>query len=79
MGGSGWLFAQLLNGSPQSYSEFAGQHFGVDLRLSDIAAIYQGEPLTKERVFCMNPERDWDELVEEIEQIGYPSNGQRNG
>jgi hypothetical protein len=77
--GSGWLFAQLLDGSPQGYSEFASQYFGLNLELSDIAAVYLGEPLTREQVRRMNPERNWDELVEELEQMGYPADPQWNG
>jgi hypothetical protein len=77
--GSGWLFAQLLDGSPQSYLAFAAEYFGADLQLADVAAVYQGSPLAREQVLRMNPARDWDELVEELEQIGYPVEGRQHG
>jgi hypothetical protein len=69
--GSDWLFAQLLDGSPESYVKFAAEYFEKDLQLPDVAAIYHGTPLARDQVLRMNPERDWDELVEELQQIGY--------
>jgi hypothetical protein len=35
-------------------------------------AVYDEVPLTPDRVSRMNPARDWDELVEDLELIGYP-------
>jgi hypothetical protein len=70
--GSGWLFEQLLDGSPRGYVDYARDYFGLDLELSDVAAVYEGITLTPEKMSSLNPARDWDELVEDLELIGYP-------
>jgi hypothetical protein len=70
--GSDWLFEQLLEGSPRRYLEFASEYFGANLELADVAAVFDGAPLSREQVARMNPARDWDELVEDLEQVGYP-------
>lgn len=69
---SDWLFERLLDESPQGYADFAREYFGVELELSDVASIYEGNPLTRDRAQRMNEGRDWGELTEELEQIGYP-------
>jgi hypothetical protein len=70
--GSEWLFTQLLDSSPQGYVDFASEYYEAALELSDVAAILRAEPLTRELASRMNPERNWSELLEEIEEIGYP-------
>ncbi|MDG4837006.1 hypothetical protein O7631_10805 [Micromonospora sp. WMMD967] len=70
--GSDWLLGHLVDWSPQIYLESAVQYFEVELELADVAAVYQGDPLDRQRVHRMNPERDWDELVAEVATFSYP-------
>jgi hypothetical protein len=70
--GSDWLFGQLADGTAQSYVEWAVDYFEVELRPEDVAPVFSRTPLTAEIVARIAPDRDWEEVSDELRQIGYP-------
>ena len=68
----------LLDGNPESYTRWADEYYedlwddGRQLQLSDVTKIYRHDPLTSDMVAALNPERRFDELRKEADEIGYP-------
>lgn len=70
----------LLDGRPESYTEWANEYFVEDtgrplLDVADVTRVYQGQPLTREVVQRLNPEieaEDLEALAAELQEIGYP-------
>ena len=67
----------ILDGDPSTYKDWAEDYFGEEwdeerqLSTSDVARIYQHEPLTNELVISINPDRKLSDLTEDITEIGY--------
>ncbi|MEU3208462.1 hypothetical protein ABZ702_32255 [Streptomyces cyaneofuscatus] len=70
--GADWLFQLLTTGTPESYQEWAEDHFEVRLDLEAVRHVYALRPLTDELVAALNPRRVPAELAEDIKEIGYP-------
>ncbi|MGW8983721.1 hypothetical protein ACWGQ9_13780 [Streptomyces parvus] len=70
--GADWLFQLLVTGTPESYQEWAEDHFEVTVDLEAVRHVYALRPLTDEIVAALNPERVPAELTEDIKEIGYP-------
>ncbi|MFE6702592.1 hypothetical protein [Streptomyces sp. NPDC057718] len=71
--GADWLFQLLVTGTPESYREWAEDHFETAVDLEAVRHVYALRPLTDEVVAALNPERIPAELAEDIKEIGYPA------
>ena len=68
-GSEGLLWA--LDGNTQTYATFAREYFEVDPDVAAIEAVFQHRPLTPEIVARLNPLKDFDEALQDAEEIGY--------
>lgn len=64
-----------LDRRPESYREFAAEYYEVDVQLTDVAAIYQHEPLTEQLVRRLNADVSLSDLEADVKEIGYPERG----
>ena len=64
------LFA--LDGQPDTYTEFATGYYEMEIDGLAVERIYRLEPLTEELIAKLNPEIKIKELLEDIDEIGYP-------
>lgn len=62
----------MLRGEPQQYVDFARDYFELDVAVSDVAAVYRHEPLTRDLVQRLNPAVSLESLAQDLHQIGYP-------
>jgi len=62
----------IMDGIPHTYKKWADSYYESNFDLSIVEKIYCHEPLTKEIVETLNPEIDYEILIEDIEEIGYP-------
>lgn len=69
---------KMLDGDPASYLAWAKEYYkddcyeGRQLEVNDIARIYDHEPLSKELVAKINPDRQFRRLMADAKEIGYP-------
>jgi hypothetical protein len=69
---------RIFDGNPQTYIDWATEYFeenyvGSGIPLKTVTAIYKGETLTKSMVLSVvNDLEDWDQLEEDLNEIGYP-------
>ena len=73
--GSADLLAPL-DGSPETYRQWAEDYYEVDIPLEPVKAIYQRRPLTVDVVAALNPELGLKDLTEDICEIGYPDSNE---
>ncbi|MEV1045543.1 hypothetical protein [Streptomyces sp. NPDC049916] len=71
--GADWLFQLLVAGTPESYQEWAEDHFEVAVDLAAVRHVYALRPLTDEVVAALAPGRGLAELAADIEETGYPA------
>ncbi|HEY9886243.1 MAG TPA: hypothetical protein V6C96_03175, partial [Vampirovibrionales bacterium] len=64
---------ELFDKKPQSYQKFANDYYQEELPLESIQLIYEHKPLNKDIVKSINPEVEFDELLDDLKEIGYPS------
>lgn len=69
--GSEYLL-ELFDCNPASYKEFAADYHELDVDLSLISKIYNHEILTENTISALNPDANFEELVLELKEIGYP-------
>jgi hypothetical protein len=62
----------ILDGKAQTYQKWAESYFEVELSLSSIDAILQFRPLTQDLVSSLNPDTSLDDLMADVNEIGYP-------
>jgi hypothetical protein len=62
----------ILDGLPETYKRWADTYYESDFALEIIEKIYRHEPLTKEMVEILNSDIDYEVLIEDIDEIGYP-------
>ncbi|MGW6286746.1 hypothetical protein [Streptomyces sp. NPDC055107] len=70
--GADWLFQLLVTGTPESYQEWAEDHFEVPVDLEAVTHVYALRPLTDEVVAALAPERTAAGLAADVKEIGYP-------
>lgn len=70
--GAHLLFEVLTGGQPESYQKWAEEYYEMSVDLDAISHVYALEPLTNAVVTVLNPDVDVEDLVTDIEQIGYP-------
>lgn len=63
----------ILGGLPETYKRWADAYYESDFALDIIGKIYRHEPLAKVMVEILNSDIDYEVLIEDIEEIGYPS------
>jgi hypothetical protein len=68
--GSGWLLF-LLDGNPVTYKDWAEDYYERKINLAVVEHIYQHKTLTDEIISSL-AEVSFQELANEIEEIGYP-------
>lgn len=73
-GGDG-LFDLLVEGTPESYREWAQQYYDIEVSLPAVQHVYAQQPLTPEVATVLNPEIDLGELQRDLAEIGYPHQG----
>ncbi|MFD8408414.1 MULTISPECIES: hypothetical protein [Streptomyces] len=71
--GADWLFQLLVTGTPESYQEWAEDHFEIPVDLEAVRHIYALRPLTDDVITALAPERIPAELAADIKEIGYPA------
>jgi hypothetical protein len=64
----------ILCGLPKTYKRWADAYYESDFDLNIIEKIYIHEPLTKDMVKILNSDIDYEALIEDTEEIGYPCN-----
>ena len=62
----------ILDGNPLTYKEWADYYYEGNYDLSLIQKIYQYEPLTQGIAEALNPDIEYETIMEDIEEIGYP-------
>lgn len=62
----------ILDGLPETYKKWADTYYESNFDLDSIKKIYRHEPLTKEIVETLNSDIDYEMLLQDIEDIGYP-------
>lgn len=69
-------FLDIYKNEPAKYQEWALDYYELDtLNYEGIEKVYKHTPLTIDLVNCLNPEiTDFEELNNELSDIGYPSN-----
>ena len=70
--GAEWLFAEL-DGDPETYLAHAREYYEVELRREDVEHVLSLQPLSDSLVRRINPDRRLEHLVDDIAEIGYPS------
>lgn len=65
----------ILDGKPETYANWAESYFEPEqpLKLTSVGKIYAHAPLTKALAKSLNPDCDFEQLSEDLEEIGYPS------
>ncbi|VEH26122.1 Uncharacterised protein [Cellulomonas fimi] len=69
--GANWLFAMLVDYSPEAYERFVEDYYESQVDSSAVRAVFALEPLTQELVQRLNPETDMAALADDLDQIGY--------
>lgn len=62
----------ILDGAPRTYREFAEQYYERPVDLSAVIHVYEQKPLTSEILQVLNAEVSREDLMSDLEQIGYP-------
>lgn len=57
---------------PETYKEFAEDYFEIKIPLNTVKQIYGYTPLNEEMAKTLNPEISLNDILEELEEIGYP-------
>jgi hypothetical protein len=70
--GSEWMLS-ILDGNPLIYKEWAEQYYERTLDLDAIKRIYEGAPLTPALVSVLNPEIQFETVLPDALEVGYPA------
>lgn len=68
--GSGFLIGAIYQ-TAEDYVEFAEGYFEQQLPLEVVSKIYQGNPITDEMIRTLNPERNVEETLKELAELGF--------
>jgi hypothetical protein len=68
--GSGFLIGAIFP-TAEDYVEFAEGYFEQQLPLGVVSQIYQGNPITDEMIRTLNPERNVEETLKELAELGF--------
>ena len=70
--GGVWLFDEL-DGRPESYVAFAREYHEREVPVEAVRRVYAHEPVTAELVRALDPDAAVDDVLGELQAIGYPS------
>jgi hypothetical protein len=73
--GADWLFALLVEESPDAYRRFAEDYYEVEVDGHAVAQVYALRPLDDDVVTALNPDTSLGDLADDIAEIGYPAPG----
>ena len=62
----------IYDGNPETYKKWAESYYEAELDLHVIGKIYEHLPLSSEVVKTLNSERSLNDILDDIEEIGYP-------
>lgn len=71
--GARHLLELLIDDRSGAYAEFAAAYYERELSQDAIAATYAGMPLTGALVTALNPDRHVEDVLAEVERMGYPT------
>jgi len=63
----------LLDGNPEKYVQFAIDYYETTIPLAAVETVFRFEPLTRDIVQALNPDIEPEQLIADLEEIGYPS------
>ncbi|WP_229750260.1 hypothetical protein [Paenibacillus nasutitermitis] len=67
--GSGFLLGTIRL-TPEQYVDWAEDYFDVELPLEIVRGIYEGYPIKESTIHALNPERDVQGTLRELQEIG---------
>lgn len=70
--GSAWMLS-ILDGNPLTYKEWAEDYYDRPISVDAIKQIYEGTPLTPALVHELNPAIEFESVVADAAEIGYPT------
>ena len=62
----------MLDGIPKTYQQWAMEYYEKDIPLDAVKAVYEHKPLTQQLVSSLNPERRFEDLESDLDEIRYP-------
>jgi len=62
----------MLDGDPETYVSFTSDYYEKDLDIALVRKLYELESLTPLTASGINPETDWNDVMRDAEEIGYP-------
>ncbi|PQO36986.1 hypothetical protein C5Y96_07440 [Blastopirellula marina] len=68
--GSAYLLSPL-DGDPETYCDFAGEYYEMEVDPDLVTAIYEHRPLTKSMALELNADADWKDLKADAKEIAY--------
>ena len=63
----------ILDENPETYQQYAEEYHEREISIEAIKHIYEHQSLTTSILMAINPEVTWEDLEEDIAEIGYPS------
>ncbi len=63
----------ILDGNPETYAAWASDYHEVEVPTDAIAAVYAHVPMTKDLAAQIAADRSYEDLLEDLEEIGYPT------
>ncbi len=70
--GSAWMLS-ILDGNPSTYKEYAEKYYDRIINSDVVRRIYEGTPLTPELVRELNSEIEFESILADAAEIGYPT------
>ncbi|MFD0468661.1 hypothetical protein ACFQ0B_10345 [Nonomuraea thailandensis] len=71
--GAMYLFARLIDPSPEAFQRFAEDFYEVPVDLEAVRHVYALRPLTQAVVTALNADLSMEDLAEDLTAAGYPS------
>ena len=69
--GSLWMLS-ALDGNPETYQLFVKEYYELDVELDAISRVFGHEPLSVELLRLFPSSRDFQNVIADAEEIGYP-------
>ena len=63
----------ILDGNPLTYTKWAEQYYERTISADAIKQIYEGAPLTGMLVSALNPDIQFETVLPDASEIGYPA------
>ena len=69
--GSQWMLS-ALDGKPETYRSFVEEYFELEVDVNAISRVFAHEALSAELLAAFPTSRNFQEIIKEAEEIGYP-------